>query len=198
MKCLFPRQNLVLALTAALLLAACGGGGKAKFDIKGELAGVQYAGLVLTNVSNGDTVSVPVGATTFKFAKQMEYGEVYDVQILNNAQPAHQTCQVFNGRETAGRLATVNIGVQCSLNTRTLGGKITGLTSDGLVLTNGSDEQLGIAKGVTNFVFGVPLPFGASYGVTILKQPAANLCTLTNGVGTMGDVAIDTITISCL
>ncbi len=198
MKCLFPRQNLVLAFSAAVLLAACGGGGKAKFDIKGEVVGVQYAGLVLTNVTNGDTLSVPVGATTFKFAKQMEYGDVYDVQILNNANPLHQNCQVFNGRETAGRLATVNIGVQCALNQRTLGGKISGLTSDGLVLTNGSDEQLGIAKGNTAFVFGQTLPFGAAYGVTILKQPTANLCTLTNGVGTMGDVAIDTIAISCL
>ncbi len=120
------------------------------------------------------------------------------VQILNNANPLHQTCQVFNGKDTAGRLATISIGVSCLLNERFLGGKVSGLTTDGLILTNGSDEQLPIAKGATTFTFGRPLAFGASYGVTILKQPTGNSCTLSNGVGTMGDIVIDTIVVSCL
>ncbi len=61
MKFSFSRYKLALALSAGLLLAACGGG-KATFDIKGEVQGVQYTGLVLTNVKNGDTLAVPVGA----------------------------------------------------------------------------------------------------------------------------------------
>jgi len=197
MKFSFSRYKLAIALSAGLLLAACGGG-KASFDVKGDVQGVLYTGLVLTNVKNGDTVSVPVGATTFKFGKNLEYGDEYDVQILTGGNPLHQTCQVFNGKDTAGRLATINVGVSCLLNERFLGGKITGLTSDGLILTNGSDEQLPLAKGATTFTFGRPLPFGTAYGVTILKQPAANLCTLSNAVGTMGDVVIDTISVSCL
>ncbi len=150
MKFSFSRYPMLAALSAALLLTACGGG-KATFDVKGEVVGVQYTGLVLTNVKNGDTLNVPVAATTFKFGKTIEYGEEYDVQILNNANPLHQNCQVFNGKDTAGRLATINIGVSCALNERALGGKVSGLTTDGLILTNGSDEQLTVVKGATMF-----------------------------------------------
>src|SRR6476660_9069427 len=147
MKFFFTRQHLALILSATLMLAGCGGSGKAQFDIKGDISGVQFPGLVLTNTYNGDTLSVPVGATTFKFAKTVPYGDVYDVQVLNNAYPLHQNCNIFNAKETAGRLATVNITVQCFLNEKVLGGTVTGLTNDGLVITNGSDEQISIPKG---------------------------------------------------
>lgn len=196
MKFLFSRQNLVLALSAGLLLAACGGG-KATFDVKGELRDVKYEGLILTNVKNGDKLTVAAGATTFKMGKTIEYGEEYDVQILTGNSPLHQNCQVFNGKDTAGRLASINIGVQCFLNQVPLTGTVKDLTADGLTLTNGSDEQIVVPKGATSFAFSA-LPFGTTYGITILKPATGLICTVSNGVGTMGDASPTNIEIKCI
>lgn len=194
MKFLFPRQKLVIALTAGLLLAACGGG-KATFEVKGILENVEYSGLKLTNAKNGDTLDVLAKATTFKMGKTIEYGEEYDLQVLKG--PEHQYCEVFNGKDTAGRLATINIGVRCFLNRVPLTGTVKGLTTEGLVLTNGSDEQISISKGSTNFAFS-PLPFGTAYGITVLKPAAGIICTVENGVGKMGDVSPANIVINCV
>ena len=194
-----------LALTIALSLAGCGG--KASFAIGGTIAGLSYPGLVLS--TNGMTLPVNPPATTFVFPNSLSYGEVYSV--VATAQPQHQFCTVGSfvdasgrllqaGSDTAGRLSSINIGVSCALNTYTIGGSISGLTSDGLVLTNGSTGGTAAPlTGVTSFAFGAPVAYGVSYGVTVLTQPAKDVCSVTqNGTGIMGDAAVTNIVVSCV
>jgi hypothetical protein len=40
--------------------------------------------------------------------------------------------------------------------------------------------------------------YGQTYGVTVFEQPAGQTCTVTNGAGTMGDNAVDTIAVNCV
>jgi hypothetical protein len=194
-----------LALAIALSLASCGG--KASFTVSGTIAGLSYPGLVLS--TNGMNLPVNPPATTFSFPNSLSYGDVYNV--VASAQPLHQTCTVGSfldangqllqaGSDTAGRLTSINVGVSCALNSYTIGGSISGLTSDGLVLTNGSSGgTVAPLTGVTSFTFSTGVAYGVSYGVSVLTQPANDVCSVTqNGTGIMGDAAVTNIVVSCV
>lgn len=194
----------VLALALALSLSACGGG-KATFAIAGTVTGLRFPGLVLT--TNGQDVAVSPGTVTgtiipdatFQFPKQLEYGDQYDVSI--KAYPAHQVCSITPqyAKDTAGRLASINIPVACALGQHNIGGTIAGLTVDGLVLTNGSDGgTITAAKDATTFTFAGQVVYGVTYGVTVLTQPTGLVCSVANGTGTMADADVSTIAVTCV
>jgi sugar lactone lactonase YvrE len=65
----------------------------------------------------------------------------------------------------------------------TIGGTVSGLSSSGLVLANGSDT-LNVPSGATSFTFATKVSSGASYDVTVTSQPAGGTCTVTSGQGT--------------
>lgn len=192
MKLSLLRPSLLLALAVAL--TACGG--KATFEVQGPISQLVYSGLVLTNAANGDTVTVPAGATTFKMSKTIEYGTEYNVSVTTS--PAHQLCAAVNGKDTAGRMASINISVSCKLNEFTIGGAVSGLTVDGLVLINGSNDQVTVAKDAVAYTFPAAVKYDVTYGVTVLKQPTGLNCSVANGVGKMGDAAVTNITVSCV
>lgn len=204
MTLIFMRPAIALAL--ALSLAACGG--KATFPVNGTITGLSYDGLVLS--TNGMNLAVPANATSFSFPNSLSYGEVYNV--VQATPPLHQTCTVATvaytdangnvltaGSDTAGRLSSINIGVSCALNTFGLSGNITGLTSDGLMLTNGSTGgTVAPVAGSTTFVL-PNVAYGVSYGVTVLNQPANDVCSVSpNGTGVMADAAVADIAVTCV
>jgi hypothetical protein len=194
----FTFMRPAIALAIALGLAGCGG--KASFPVKGTITGLSNEGLVLS--TNGMDLGVDKNAKEFIFPNSLSYGDVYDVKIVGlEHQPAHQSCVVHNGADTAGRLTSIDIVVQCALNQYTIGGKISGaLTSKGLELTNGSASgKLAVPAGATTFTFAAAVPFGASYGVTVLTQPDEETCSVTNnGTGVMGDKLVDNIEVTCV
>ena len=190
MKSKFVRFVVAAAIAAGL--AACGG--KAQFEIQGTVENLKYPGLVLT--SNGQTVSVPANATTFKFGSTIDYGTTYKVTV--QTQPAHQNCLVGNSTDTAGRQAAINVFVSCTMNSYAIGGTISGLTVDGLVLINGSNSTVAPLKGSTSYTFfGAAVDYGNTYGVTVLKQPPGLHCTVANQTGTMGEAAVTNINVTC-
>jgi hypothetical protein len=205
MKSSFLRPALALAV--AFGLAACGGG-KASFEVRGTVTGLVYSGLVLSN--NGTDVAVaPPGkdttTTSFKFPNSIDYGVAYAVKVKENvspqqpSNPLHQTCIVNNGVDTAGRLATIDISVTCVVNAFTIGGTITGLTGDGLQLTNGTNGgTVTVAKDAKAFTFGAPVTYNVTYGVSVLTQPKGQTCSVSpNGTGTMQDAAVSNIAVTC-
>lgn len=205
MKSSLMRPALVLAL--ALGLASCGG--KAGFTVAGTVAGLQYKGLVLT--TNGmdlavDAAPPPVPPATtittvnFSFPNQISYGDVYDVKVKQ--QPLHQTCGPVSAvlaTDTAGRLAQINIPFTCGLNSYAIGGSVSGLTADGLVLANGSTGgSVTVAKDAAAFTL-APVTFGVTYGVTVQTQPTGLVCSVdSKGTGVMGDAAVTDIGVTCV
>jgi hypothetical protein len=200
-----------LALALALGLTACGG--KASFTIAGTVTGLQYNGMKLS--SNGQTIAVnplaegtPASGTVpdvqFSFPNSIEYGNVYDITFVSL--PAHQTCSLARSSDTAGRLAEINAIVSCSLAQHAIQGTVTGLKSAGLVLTNGSAGGTVTVAGTTttntdgtttttypdpiSFTFATPVVYGQTYGVTVLTQPANDICKVANGTGTQGDADV--------
>jgi hypothetical protein len=220
----FSLLRPALAVGVALTLAACGGSsGKATFPVKVEVYGLQYEGLVLN--TNGMDLAVMPNATydasipaVATFPKELEYGVVYDVlpkgatdaNITGGTQPKHQTCtpgyQGHPRTSTTGLLASIDVWIQCSINSYPIGGTIKGLTGTGLVLINGSAGGSFSATPVidattklpTDVPFGYPslaaVQYGKTYGLSVLTQPTGQTCTVSGGgngqgAGTMDDKA---------
>lgn len=78
----------------------------------------------------------------------------------------------------------------------TIGGSVSGLSTSGLVLANGSDT-VNVASGGTSFNFANQVVGGGSYSVTIKTQPPGQTCSLSNGSGTVGSANVTNIAVSC-
>lgn len=101
-------------------------------------------------------------------------------------------------------VSSVAVLVSCSSSgssdpkTHTVGGNVTGLAGSGLVLRNNGTSDLAIAANGT-FTFGTALASGATYAVTVASQPTspAQICTVANGAGTMGNADVTTVSVAC-
>ncbi|NHZ82372.1 hypothetical protein F2P44_24265 [Massilia sp. CCM 8695] len=201
MKLSVLRHSLLLALVAGL--SACGG--KATFPVEGTIENLKYSGLVLSNVGMQD-LTVEAKATTFRFPNTIEYGVPYDVQVKTSA--LHQKCTWDNGKDNAGRQASISVIIKCIDNAFSIGGAVKALgadggartyTGEGLVLINGSSDKYAVPKDATAYKFAGATTFGTSYGVSVFKQPDGGkyACTVERGVGEMGDADITNIDVTC-
>jgi hypothetical protein len=201
------------ALSAAALLTACGG--KAQYSVQGPIGGLTTPGLTLSN--GGETITVPAGATSFTFSRQIDYGTNYEVKIVAN--PEHLTCQ-FNATPTgsAGHTVSISVPIVCSRNAYTVGGHFTGLfpvsyavgttaavlrtltllngTAGGTVVLSSPTDTTGAG----DFTFSVPVADGQSYGVTIdpTSVPAGFSCSLKNATGFVTTSAITNVAVDCV
>jgi hypothetical protein len=202
MKSLTLRSSI--ALVCALSLAGCGGG-SGNLLLAGSVLGLTKDGLVLAN--GNDTVAVPAGSLTFSFPQLLATDSSYNVTV--KTQPTAAVCTVTNGTGNSGAFNVTSVLVNCVTNSYDLGGTITGLTRTGLVLVNGRDQKaipVGTTATTTFTMTQTPangtvtgkVADGSPYGVTILTQPTGQTCTVTNGVGTMGSSAVNSIQVSCV
>ena len=189
MKNLTSRASVALA--CALSLAACGGS-SGNLLLGGSVVGLAKSGLVLQN-KTGPLLAVTAGSTTFAFSELIRNDADFDVEIAT--QPTGAVCTLANNKGKSGAYNITSVIVSCITNTYDLGGKISGLDANGLVLVNGSDH-LAVAAGTTAFKLS-KVADGAPYGITVLTQPAGRTCSVQNGVGTMGSAAVDTVSVTC-
>ncbi|UGQ45960.1 hypothetical protein [Massilia endophytica] len=180
-------------LLCAALLAACGGGGNDNLLLSGSVSGLTKPGLVL---QNGDqTTTVGAGATSFYFPNLIAPDSQFDVKIKTDATAS--TCTVHNGSGKANYYNTQSqVSVTCVTDSYQLGGTVTGLDVNGLVLANGS-ATVPLTAGQTSFTFSTKVFDGANYGVTVLAQPPGRVCTVSNGVGTMPSGDVLNVAVSC-
>ncbi|MES2296872.1 MAG: hypothetical protein V4582_07495 [Pseudomonadota bacterium] len=190
------------ALICAAGLAGCGGG-HGTLQLGGSVRGVSTEGLSLTN-NGGPPLVIPADNTGgFVFPELIASDTSYDVEFASL--PEDSKCSIAYNKGNTGAYSVSTVAVTCALNQHALGGPVTGLVSDGLVVVNGSD-QMSIPAHATHFsmTVGAPpqivtglVPFKSAYGVTVLHQPATGTCTVIDGVGHMGKVDIDNIHIDC-
>ena len=164
----------------------------ATYTIGGTIKGLTAGGLVLADGSQ--TVSPPSGATSFVFPTAVVSGTSYSVTITT--QPTGETCTVSGGTGTVSSSNVTSVQVAC-VPTYTIGGKITGLTADGLVLADGS-QTVSPASGATSFAFPTAVVSGTNYSVTITTQPTDEICTISSGTGTVSSSNVTSVQVACL
>jgi hypothetical protein len=102
-------------------------------------------------------------------------------------------------RVMAGMMATglVALLASCGGGDGQISGTITGLSSNGLVLSDGTDS-LTLTSGTTSFTFPTLLTDNVTYNVVVTTQPTGLFCTVTNGSGTVSSSTPSAaITIAC-
>jgi len=105
------------------------------FNLGGTLSGLTTSGLVL--IDGGQSVAVPAGATTFSFPAALAQGSGYSVTVQD--QPTGLACAVANGTGTIPSSNVTTVSVSCTDQPFNVGGSISGLSTAGLVLANGTD-----------------------------------------------------------
>jgi hypothetical protein len=80
--------------------------------------------------------------------------------------------------------------------TYTVGGTISGLMSQGLILLNGTDTATP-NPGDTSFTFPTAVVAGTSYDVSVQLQPDTDTCTVTGGSGVVGSANVTDVAVTC-
>ncbi len=179
--------------TMVAALAGCGGGGNSNsVSISGTISGLTEAGLVLSNgISN---VALSANSTGFTFPSRVLIGSPYSIRPT--VSPPNLLCTVANGSGTAGVDDIDQVRVNC-VRRYALGGTVTGLTTEGLILANGSDT-VQVPGGGQSYLFPGKVGEGFSYGVTILQQPTPQRCdVIANSSGLMGMADINNVQVAC-
>lgn len=85
-----------------------------------------------------------------------------------------------------------------SVATYSVGGTVSGLTSDGLEIANGL-STLAIGSGASSFTFATKVAQSGSYSVAVHTQPSTRdqLCAVTSGSGTMGAANVTNVAVAC-
>ena len=162
------------------------------YTVGGSVVGLSGT-LVLEN-HGGDALTLNADGT-FTFANALPSGSNYLVTV--QSQPATQTCTVTNGSGTITNANITNVTVNCSTNTRTVGGNVSGLAaSQSVVLQNNGSDNLTVNSN-GSFTFSTPVAQGATYNVTVLNQPATQTCTVNNGSGPVGTSNITNVQVTC-
>lgn len=191
------------SLASGLLLAACGGGGDAgggggggggSFQIGGSVSGLATGASVVLLNNGGNAITVSANGS-FTFSTGVGSGAAYAVSVGTQPTSPSQTCTVTNGSGSASAAVT-NVAVTCVTNTFTVGGTVSGLAGGAsVVLANGGTTLSVTGNG--NFAFPTPLTSGTAYAVTVQTQPANQVCSVTNGTGTVGSAAVTTVSVTC-
>jgi uncharacterized repeat protein (TIGR03803 family) len=162
------------------------------YSLTATLSGLNSSGLVL--MVNASTVNIAAGTATQVLASALVPGASYAVTV--QAEPTGETCAVTGGTGTIQATNVTSVLVSCSDQSYPVGGTISGLISSGLVLVNGSDS-LAVNLGASTFTMPTPVPYSGTYGVSVQTQPTGLSCAVSNGAGTMGNVAVTHIAVSC-
>lgn len=188
-----------LALACALGLSACGGDDDGQLPLGIQLYGITEKGLEISN-KGGATVEVPKGST-YVFPDLVPVDSDYDITIVKK--PANtDSCEIVNGKGNTGSYSPNNIAIVCVVTTYTLGGSVTGLTTEGLKINNGA-HSVTILKDAKTFSMSKDeekpgrVAAGVPYGLTILQHPAGAFCTIANPNGLMPAGKVNNITVSC-
>lgn len=199
MKSMYARATAG-ALCAAML-AGCGGSDNGNLSLVVTVIGLVKPGLVLKNgdqtviVTQGSSVT---GSTTAYFPNLIAEDSTINIEV--QTQPTATECKVEAATSTnikANYYSAQQPRVICVTNSYQLGGSVTGLTQDQLVLTNGSLTAT-IPANATSFTFPSPIYDGFNYGVTVLRQPEGLTCTIANATGTMPSGDVMNLAVSCV
>lgn len=171
----------------------------AKFTVGGTIVGLEGAGLVLKNGSDTLPISASDASASipFMFPTPVASGATFEVTATAQPSAPTQTCVVSGGQGTVVGGNVTSVVVNCTSNTYTVGGTITGLTGTGLVLTDNDGPDLVV--NASAFAFPAKVESGQPYHVKVKTNPSnpSQTCTVTPpDSGIVGSANV-TVAITC-
>lgn len=156
-------------------------------------------GAVLQNNLANDLPVATNGITTF--STKVASGETYGITTLTQPTNPWQTCApVAGAAKMLGADTTVNVA--CTTRTFEVGGTLSGLQGNGLVLQNNLGDDLTLNGAAANgaFDFVTKVASGAPYAVTVKTQPsgvAGETCSVSSAAGSVAGADITTVSVTC-
>lgn len=170
------------------------------YYVRGVVTGLAGPGSVSLQNNGGDTINVYGGAPSapFVFPTKVANSSPYAVTIATQPGSPSQTCSVTNATGTMGNADVGNVTVNCTPNSFTVGGTVSGLKGAGLVLQIAGGDDLAVAAD-GSFTFATPLASGGTYPVTVKTQPKAidQVCTVTNDRAIVTSSNVTSVAVSC-
>jgi 6-phosphogluconolactonase (cycloisomerase 2 family) len=164
------------------------------YTLGGTVSGLVGSGLTLVS-GTGESLSIS-GSGAFAFPTRIADGAAYNVVIASQPSGPLQTCVVTSGSGTI-TASDVNVSIACTVNRYTVGGIVSGLVGDDMVLNNGTEQLTVDANG--SFSFPTALDVGVAYDISIDYNPGApaQRCHVANGSGTLGAANVTNASIAC-
>jgi hypothetical protein len=165
------------------------------FAVSGTVVGLSGSGLVLQD-NGGD--NLPVGKNgSFKFASKVLSGGTFSVTIANQPTSPAQTCSLLGNTGTVNNADVSTVVVNCGNDSFLIGGTVIGLAGAVSLQNDGTDTIKVTANG--SFGFPKPLSSGTPYSVTVSQNPTVpdQVCTVTNGNGSVDNDNISDVVVNC-
>jgi len=160
--------------------------------------GLTGRGLVVYNRPNDEFLNVAADGTT-SFVQRMRPGSTYEVMVSAQPRLPTQTCAVTDGTGTMPNRDKTDVRVVCTVSpTYAVKVNVGVVTGRGLELALNGGERLAVpAPG--NVAFATRLLQGASYDVTVSRQPVdpVEVCTVTRGTGTVAAADVSEPVVMC-
>jgi hypothetical protein len=168
------------------------------YSIGGTLAGLSAADTVVLLDNGGSSLSLSANGA-FAFATKVASGATYNATLMTQPGAPSETCTVSGGTGTVGGANVTSVAVNCTVNSYTIGGTVTGVVGTGLVLQDNLGSNLSVTASGT-FAFATPIASGATYSVTTLTNPSgpSQTCTVTGGTGTVGATNVTSVAVGCV
>jgi large repetitive protein len=164
------------------------------FTIGGSVTGLAAGQQVTLEDKGGDSLTVTANGA-FSFTTPVMLNGTYTVTVAT--QPQDATCTVQQGTGSGVTANVTNIALQCSANTFTISGTVSGLASGAQVtLDNNAADPLVLSDNGA-FTFATPVAETGAYNVTVGSQPTGQNCSVTNGQGSQVSADVANITVSC-
>jgi hypothetical protein len=164
-----------------------------QFTIGGTITGLSGSGMVLVN--NGADPFTPTANGPFTFPTAVLSGRPYNVTVQSPPIRPLQVCRVFDGSGTVTDRNITNISIGCVTIGFGVGGEVSGLAGPGLELQSNGEKLQIAANG--KFLVPASLPDGTPYELTVSRQPANQVCTVSNGRGAIEKADAASVTVTC-
>jgi len=177
-------KSLLVIFSLSIVLNCGGGGGGASstpyYTIGYTAYGVQSTGLIITNNSTSESKNVSSSGSG-SFLNLVPQGGSYNVTVFTS--PIGYTCSVSNGSGSNVIANITNITINCSVDTYSVNGTVSGLSAGkSVVITdNGTDTSTITTNG--SFTFPTKLAYGTNWTVAVATQPVGQTCTLSANSG---------------
>jgi len=176
-----------------------------EFRVRGTLSGLRGTDLqVVLRSSDPRTPNNALGISPtadgiFEFPLGIEDGSSYQVSIGRQPGSPRQVCVVANDAGTVNGSHISSPSVTCTTPTFMIGGSVSGLRGQGLVLTNNGADHLPISANGP-FTFATPLFDLTSFNVQVSTAPS-NLkqhCTVINAINQTSGADVTYVRVECV
>lgn len=189
-----PSSGTVGSSSVTNIVVTCMTG---SFTVGGSITGLAGTGLRL-QLNTQPPIKVLAGAPSFTFPTLLPSGSGYAVRVDQNPSSPAQDCKVTAETGIVPGQNVTTVAVTCTTRSFNIGGSVSGLRGDGLVLRANDGETLAIASSGQFFFNNLHLS-GSQYQVTVQTPPSdpTQMCTIAKDRGTVGNGDVQDVKVTC-